>query len=291
MAEQKERQDSDKVYRAVTTMEVAQAVAGVAVSPFAIEVRFLGGLTARQRDAFRAAADRWTRIIVADLPPVMVNGELIDDVLILAEGRLIDGPSGILGQAGPTHLRPEGAGAAAFLPARGRMTFDTADLAEMEADGTLNDVITHEMGHVLGIGTIWTDKGVLRGAGSSNPTFTGQNAMREYGILRGTGPTEVPVANEGGPGTQDSHWRERIFRNELMSGIIAGAGNPISRVTVASLQDLGYTVDMDAAEPFELPNLLQEAEEGLLVASLAEADEGMVLPIIPTVLPEESLQL
>ena len=35
------------------------------------------------------------------------------------------------------------------------MSFDTADLAQMAADGTLVDVITHEMGHVIGIGTIW----------------------------------------------------------------------------------------------------------------------------------------
>ena len=71
----------------------------------------------------------------------------------------------MLGQAGPTRLRPAEAGAAAFLPAKGRMSFDTADLAQMERDGTLNDVITHEMGHVLGIGSVWTQKGLLAGAG------------------------------------------------------------------------------------------------------------------------------
>lgn len=35
----------------------------------------------------------------------------------------------------------------------GFMQFDTADLRHMENEGTLVDVITHEMGHVLGIGT------------------------------------------------------------------------------------------------------------------------------------------
>ena len=35
------------------------------------------------------------------------------------------------------------------------MSFDTADLAQIEADGSLVRVIMHEMGHVLGIGTIW----------------------------------------------------------------------------------------------------------------------------------------
>ena len=62
---------------------------------------------------------------------------MIDDVLIIAQGVPIDGPGRILGQAGPTHLRPASAGAAAFLPARGVMSFDTADLARMQANGTL----------------------------------------------------------------------------------------------------------------------------------------------------------
>ena len=35
------------------------------------------------------------------------------------------------------------------------MSFDTDDLSRMEQDGSLIDVIIHEMGHVLGIGTLW----------------------------------------------------------------------------------------------------------------------------------------
>lgn len=109
--------------------------------------------------------------------------------------------------------------------------------------------------------------------------------------MGGTGSgAGVPVENTGGPGTADSHWRETIFRNELMSGFISGTGNPISRMTVGSLADLGYQVDLDAAEPYQLPNLLQLAEEGLLVAHLAPIDAGVMLPIVPIVLPEDSLR-
>jgi len=281
-----------ETYRAVAKSLVAPGVAADApgVSPFTIEVRFLGGLTDTQKNAFKAAADRWCNMIVGDLPPVTVDGELIDDLLILAQGEDIDGPSGILGQAGPTHLRPAAAGVAAFLPAKGVMSFDTADLANMETAGTLNDVITHEMGHVLGIGTIWTRKRLLRGGGGSNPTFTGAAAKAEFGILRGTGPASVPVENTGGPGTAGGHWRETVFRNELMSGFISGPGNPISRVTVASLQDLGYVVNLDAAEPYELPNLMELAERGDLVAHSAPINAGIMLPNIPMVLPDDSLQ-
>src|SRR4051794_6205534 len=64
-------------------------------------------------------------------------------------------------------------------------------------------------------------------------------AKQEYGRLRGIGPTPVPVENTGGPGTRDSHWREAVFGNELMTGFVGPAGNPLSRTTVGSLQDLG----------------------------------------------------
>lgn len=279
-----------ETYRAVADMQAAATLANSA-SPFTIEVRFLGGLTQRQMDAFKLAADRWSRVIVGDLPSVMVDGEVIDDVLILAKGDDIDGPGRILGQAGPTALRPAAAGSFAFLPAKGSMTFDSADLQKMEADGTLNDVIAHEMGHVLGIGTIWTNKKLLKQAGSANPTFHGAHAMHEYASLTGAAaPKAVPVENTGGPGTQDSHWRETVFRNELMTGFVGAAGNPLSRMTVASLQDLGYAVNLDAAEPYQLPNLHALAESGALVAAESLADRGVMLPIIPMTLPEDSLR-
>ncbi|HYU84940.1 MAG TPA: leishmanolysin-related zinc metalloendopeptidase [Kribbellaceae bacterium] len=280
-----------ETYEARADAQRAEALAAT-TSPFMIEVRFLGGLNDTQRAAFAAAADRWATMIVGDLPAVVVDNETVDDVLILAQGTAIDGRGGVLGQAGPTHIRPEEAGAAAFLPAKGIMSFDTADLAQMEADGTLRDVITHEMGHVLGFGkTIWGFRQLLNGAGTTNPAFGGRDAMAEYRTLRGGGRRRrVPVENTGGSGTADSHWREVVFRNELMSGFIAAQGNPLSRLTVASLGDLGYQVDVDAGEPYELPDLLVLAEEGSLVAHTAPIDVGMMLPVIPMVLPPDSIE-
>jgi hypothetical protein len=271
----------------VVRADLKRAKAAKAAAPFTITVVFLGGLTTAQKNAFKTAAKRWSKVIVGDLPDVVVNGQVIDDVLIEASGVAIDGPGGILGQAGPTHLRPASAGAAKFIPAKGRMQFDTADLANMQANGTLGDVITHEMGHVLGIGTIWTMKGLLTGASGNNPTFTGTNAKKEYGTLKGTGPAAVPVENTGGPGTANSHWRETVFRNELMTGFVAGPPNPMSRLTVASLKDLGYKVDLTKAEPYMLPNLLQLAEGALLGAPHDHG--GLVIPTVPMQLPDDSL--
>jgi hypothetical protein len=259
-------------------------------SPFMIEIRFIGGLTDAQQAAFAAAADRWASVIVGDLPEVSVDGEDIDDVLILAEGSAIDGAGRILGQAGPTHLRPVEAGTAAYLPAKGLMSFDSADLAEMEAQGTLGDVITHEMGHVLGIGTVWRLKHLLADEATANPTFGGATAMDEYARLRGAAAgIAVPVENTGGAGTRGGHWREAVFRHELMSGFIAGPDNPLSRITVASLADLGYTVDLEAAEPYQLPEPVDVAEPDGLVPHAAPLGVGYVLPVVPQVLDANTL--
>lgn len=277
-----------EVYVARASAKAAKAAK--AAAPFTITVVFLGGLTTAQKNAFKSAADRWSKVIVGDLPDVVISGQVVDDVLIEASGVPIDGPGSILGQAGPTHLRPTGTGPTSLIPAKGRMQFDTADLAAMQANGTLNDVITHEMGHVLGIGTIWSLKGLLNGTAGSNPTFTGKNAKKEYGTLKGTGPKPVPVENTGGAGTRNSHWRDTVFVNELMTGFVNSAPNPISRVTVASLQDLGYKVDLTKAEAFELPDLLRLAEGGMLrAAGAAHEEEGMVLPTVPMTLPPDAI--
>src|SRR5688572_16930481 len=90
-----------KTYRAVADFQRAKEIART-TSPFTIEVRFLGGLTANQQDAFAAAADRWARVIVGDLDTAVVGDDIIDDLLIEAEGVTIDGTGGILGMAGPT---------------------------------------------------------------------------------------------------------------------------------------------------------------------------------------------
>jgi hypothetical protein len=286
----KKTNNQPETYIAKADAAVAFKLAS-ATSPFTIEVRFLGGLTTAQKNAFKTAADRWTKVIVGDLPNVLIGGEVIDDILIEAQGVAIDGPGHILGQAGPTRLRPASAGASAFLPAKGKMQFDTADLAQMQTAGTLVDVITHEMGHVLGIGTIWTLKGLLAGANTTNPTFTGTNAKKEFGVLKSTGPAVVPVENTGGPGTANSHWRDTVFANELMTGFVGAAGNPMSRMTIASLKDLGYVVDVSKADPYTLPSHLAMAEKGLLAKSAAaRAGEGIVLPIIPIVLPDSSIE-
>jgi hypothetical protein len=209
------------------------------------------GLTAAQQAVFQQAANRWAQVIIGDLPNANYFGVSVDDVLIDASASAIDGPGGILGQAGPDFFR-----AGTDLPIHGVMQFDSADLASLQASGGLYYTVLHEMGHVLGFGTIWEDRGLLTGAGTSNPLFTGANAVAAYDAIFHTSATGVPVENQGGQGTADSHWRETVFNNEVMTGYLDGGVNPLSRVTVASMADLGYQVNLNAADAYTPPGHL-----------------------------------
>jgi hypothetical protein len=63
-------------------------------------------------------------------------------------------------------------------------------------------------------------------------------------------------SGKNGDGTYCSHWDEQCLTNELMTGIINyGGPNPLSRITIGSLEDLGYTVDYSTADTFTAANL------------------------------------
>ena len=54
-------------------------------------------------------------------------------------------------------------------------------------------------------------------------------------------------------GSDDAHWRKNVFGPELMSPSIAPGSSPLSRVTIASLADMGYEVRMELADAYRLP--------------------------------------
>ena len=223
-------------------------------SAFDISVAFSGNPSFRRY--FDRAADRWEAAIVGDLPDVNSRFGRIDDLRIDASVVPIDGRGNILGQAGPTEFRNSA------LPFAGTMQFDEADLSSMAADGILQEVIEHEMGHVLGLGTLWDFLGLRDGF-----RYIGQHGVREYERLAGSAERSVPLERDGGVGTAGSHWSESVFDRELMTGYSEPtAGMPTSRVTIAALRDLGYRVDLSAADPFALGRV---AEQEVAIGSAA----------------------
>ena len=175
---------AEEIYVARAERSVAKRLADTE-NPFTIEVRFLGGLTEHQKQAFKDAADRWAEVIVGDLQDVeLADGTVIDDVRIDAAGVEIDGPGRVLGRAGPDLLRPEGS-THEFLTITGGMEFDVADIPRMIEDDLWDIVIMHEMGHVIGmLDFVWSLKGLVSNKFTPNWSFVGQTAKAEFAKLR-----------------------------------------------------------------------------------------------------------
>jgi hypothetical protein len=256
---------------------------------FRIDVRFFGGaMTDEQKSWFTNAAARISAIVTGDVKDVAVANldvssacgitglpvmnETIDDLVIYASVSPIDGAGKILAEAGPCVFRNASDG---LFSAVGVMLFDSADMASMAQQGMTQDVITHEMLHVVGIGTLWQDKSLLLGAGTTSVGYTGVGGKQ--GCLAGGGTTicasTVPVENNGVLGTADAHWRESTFGNELMTGFANTGGMPLSAITVGSLGDMGYVVNPFAADPFTIPGTSGASGNLIPRASTAETWE------------------
>lgn len=246
-----------------------------------IQFRF-AGLSDAQREVFADAAERWRELLPEPLPAVKFEGEVTKGIIIDAQGVRLDGPGRVLGSAGPRVLRPGNTG----LPVSGIMMFDSDDLEELESQNTILSVILHEMGHVLGIGTLWLERSLVSGSGTDNPVYTGESGKRAYQELRGDDELlGVPIANTGGAGTREGHWRETVFQDELMSGFLSGDTQPLSILTVASLEDLGYAVNTAAADSYTLP---EETAQLSLEAPLHPYCRNVMRPQ-PYHLPESAL--
>jgi len=266
----------------ITGNPVAFADTGVAAG-YNITIQYFGPTpSAAVQAAMDSAVAKWERLIYRSVGAISLNyaagtcgtgtpaiNTVVNSLLILASFDSIDGPGKVLGQAGPCLIRNSNG-----LTAVGVMEFDTADVAGLINSGQMNEVMLHEMGHVIGFGTLWDNPPFSWLQQPSNPPttildtyFNGPLALAEFDSLGGTsytgaslsppGGNKVPVENCGasspsgcGAGTVNGHWSEPVFGNELMSGYINSGTNPLSAISVAAQGDLGYAVNYDAADPY-----------------------------------------
>ena len=280
-------------------------------SAYKIDLRYAGtppaGIIA---DAFSAAVDRITAMIVGDVSDVPIGGggspfqvsqcnatftgvnplnETVDDVLIFAKVEPIDGVGQVLGSAGPCLTRTSSG-----LTALGVMRFDSADLADLASKGRLADVVLHEMLHVVGFGTLWKSRGLLADTGTVNVRVTGALAAASCvndhaggAVCAGAVPAEncldLPSSVTCGTGTINAHWKESTFRSELMTGY-AGTSNPLGRMSIQALADLGYTVHLGPADTYAVPAALMGSG-----SQLRAGDDGPPLLLAEPMRPRFSV--
>jgi hypothetical protein len=220
--------------------------------------------TAGEAAAFSAAEAAWESIITGYQSNDVANTTVTINVQLQA----IDGAGGILGQAGPQTVKLNQAQNAVtstwIYTQTGLMQFDTADTAGMVSNGSFASVVNHEMGHVLGIGTLWSSSSLgptfagrqeLYVSGSGQ--YTGTFGLAAYNAEFGQAGASVPVELQGGSGTANAHWDElnggagatgrvslltgQDMQFELMTGWL-NSPTFTSTLTTQGMRDLGYVV-------------------------------------------------
>ncbi len=241
-------------------------------------------------DTAEARWERWIYSDHADLSVVATANqcgiahpavnEVVDDLLILARIDSIDGPGNVLGFAGGCFFRG-GSGDGMYI--MGIMVFDSADANNPPGDPTrFTEVVIHEIGHAIGFTpNAWdrTTSSVTRdcfqlpsSVGSVLDThFNCAITLARFDSIGGTsytGGNRVPLENCGpaspgtcGTGNFNAHWREPTFGNELMTGFRNSfTVNPMSALTLASFEDLGFRVNYGAAESYTRTFTVQVSE-------------------------------
>jgi hypothetical protein len=190
-----------------------------------------------------AARTFWNSVLTQPLAPVtLVDGTPnYTQIKIDIRAIPIDGVGGGAAAVGtPTGFPRPGTG----QTSSGAVTLDIDDLDNVTSNGYLDNLVIHEIGHVLGIGTTTDNAGIDLVSGG---VYSGAKAVAEYSVLTGNPETTLPMEADG------HHLNEATFGEMLMTPS-GGFNPPVPRLIIAILEDLGYTgVNYAPADPYTLP--------------------------------------
>ena len=246
---------------------------------YSLDLDFVEGGTSTQHGIIAKAAARWNAVIVKGAldfdfsedpssacgPSGSVATDVVDDLRIYITIDSIDGAGGSEGNSiansswclarvvnvNPTIWRQ---------PITGYIQFDEHDIGQLEQQGMLESVAVHKIAQVLGFDArLWNLHGHLKEPWrATNPDadthFDGYMAVAAFEAAGGAAyrGARVPVEEGVTASSVGAFWRASVFGDEIMTPILTGTVQPLSLITIETLADLGYGVDLSQADPFSL---------------------------------------
>jgi hypothetical protein len=176
-------------------------------------------------------------------------------------------------------------------------TLEIENFANWQGSGAnglnfIDELLAHETGHVLGIGTQWINNHVYQ---FNTFQYTGQHGAAAYQAEFNDSILYAPVENAGNSGTPNAHW-DQLMRSSPQEGnpsdpwsldprvgvldrwgrdrgleLMTGAIDPdfrepyIARFTVQSMRDLGYAVT--EFEDFNGDGMINVADRAIVLAN------------------------
>ncbi len=200
-----------------------------------IEYDFKSSVSEENRVLFNQVKVFWESVITG-------YSDGIDRTLVIDAGtfRMDVSGGGILGVASPTTV---GSMENGLRIATGGVTRFNVDPTAIGEAGLLNElVIRHEVGHILGIGTLWELNGLYdQGSGK----YTGANGVAAFNQEFGLNSSFVPIELDGGYGTANAHFNEVADNpfKENATGADSDPGDDGFAPTVVSGPNKGRTLD------------------------------------------------
>lgn len=254
-----------------TTGSVSSPINATVTTGYNIDIRYYGTQpTDAQKALFLNAANRIRGVVTKDLQNVfsganfdisdclgqtagttIVNNETYDDLVIYATV-ITTGGSNTIASAGPCYYR--NGGTDSMQTVIGVMRFSPTFMNSL-TEAQLQNVITHEMLHVVGVGSWWLGNNcascnnpgwnLVADTNTLTPRFTGATAKSECQAMGGvvTCANGPRVENDTTKGTGLVHWEKDVFGCELMVGFICSGTMPFSRLTIGSLKDIRLDVN------------------------------------------------
>lgn len=240
---------------------------------FDIQIVADTAISSERLAAIRAGAERWTAVIVGDVPDEPFEEgfvpahhcEGIEQLVIPRGGAVDDVLLGIRYEKGPKIVERMGVCAWRTTAPEPLVLFWSMSPEILDwAGDNLEGLATHQIGHLLGFGWQWGHR--LRnwarrdglGADTHLPDPLVIAAFDAAGGTDWTG-SKVPVENVH-EGEVDIHWRGSVMGDELMGPerLVGGPFKPfnelpLSEISVQSMATIGYEVDVTKADAYALP--------------------------------------
>ena len=249
---------------------------------FDIALVFTDAVAHTYRPTIEAATATWMQILRGtewedisfdspqDCRGIEIDLETVDDMVVVVDAFAMDGDLGTVARAGTCTRRADSS------PVLGYVSFDEVDIGTLQAYDDLEEIMLHELTHVLGFGFRWVLLGLLDQDHDPefDPHFTGSRARAAFDAAGGTNYTGAKVPTEPGQG----HWRDSVFGRELMNSFLyVNRREPLSAITLEALVDMGFWVDVSYADEFQLANpdrVAADASPEPLIRVHDEIDRG-----------------
>ena len=151
----------------------------------------------------------------------------------------------------------------------------------------MDEIVAHEIGHVLGIGTQWLQNGVYTW---NSGEYTGPFGVAAYRAEFDATADFVPVELAGSGATANKHW-DQIMRSSTQEGDPADPYrlSPLLGITDAQGRDLGLelmtgAIDPDYGEPFLSRTTIQSLRDLGFVVVPEPGTAALLLLGLPTLM-------